>query len=361
MRVLHFVSTLNRNSGVMRVIMNYYAHINREQIQFDFVYFVESEDSYIDEIHALGGNTYLIPKPGSSLQSIKALHRFFKQYGTNYTWLHNHENYLTVFLYPLAKKYGIQHIAVHAHLTKYSDKKLSAIRNRLLCMPIRYLPVNKIACSKAAARFLYGTEQEVYIMQNMVDADQYTYDAEKRNRIRKQYHLSEEQFVIGHIGRFEAQKNHKFLIELFAEFYRENPDSRLLLVGSGVLETEIRTLVKEKQLKQAVIFAGQQADMQGYLSAMDVFVLPSLFEGLPMVALEAQANGLQCVLADTITKETALSDAVQYCRVDDTKLWIELLRDKKSNYLYSRVLTNEVNEKLKISAYSRKLEQYYRM
>jgi len=359
MRVLHFVSTLNRNSGVMRVIMNYYTHINRERIQFDFVYFIESDASYIDEIHALGGNMYLIPKPGSTLQSIKALKHFFQQYGANYTWLHNHENYLTVFLYPLAKKYGIQHIAVHAHLTKYSDKKLSAIRNRLLCMPIRYLPVNKIACSKATAQFLYGTEQDVYIMQNMVDADQYVYDAEKRNEIRKQYHLSEEQFVIGHVGRFEAQKNHKFLIELFAEFYRENPDSRLLLVGSGVLETEIRTLVKEKHLEQAVIFAGQQADMQGYLSAMDVFVLPSLFEGLPMVALEAQANGLQCILADTITVETSLSDAAQYCSLNNIEQWKVALQNIKQNDRCTRDLTDALYNKMNFTELAKQLAQYY--
>lgn len=359
MRVLQFVSTLNKNSGVMRVIMNYYAHINRENIQFDFVYFVESSDSYTEEIHALGGNTYYIPKPGSSLQSIKALQQFFKEHGADYTWLHNHENYLTVFLYPLAKKYGIENIAVHAHLTRYSDKKLSAVRNRILCAPMKYLPVHKVACSNAAAQFLYGTVQDVYIMQNMVDADRYAYDAEKRNGIRAKYHVPDDIFLIGHVGRFEAQKNHVYLLKLFQLFHIANPDSKLLLVGSGGLEAEIRILAKELQIEHAVIFAGQQTDMQAYLSAMDVFVLPSLFEGLPMVAIEAQANGLKCILADTITVETALSDAVAFCALDDTVQWIDALYKVKTNDLPSRALTEELYNKMSLTELAKELEQYY--
>ena len=359
MRVLHFVSTLNRNSGVMRVIMNYYAHINREKIQFDFVYFVESEDSYADEIHVLGGKTYYIPKPGSSLQSIKALQQFFKEHGADYTWLHNHENYLTVFLYPLAKKYGIKNIAVHAHLTRYSDKKLSAIRNRVLCAPIKRLQINKVACSKAAARFLYGTEQDVYIMLNMVDANKYLYSAEKRNMVRTEYNISDDVFAVGHVGRLETQKNHKFLLEMFAVFHKNNPDSKLLLVGSGGLESEIRTLAKNLQIEQAVIFAGQQTDMQAYLSAMDVFVLPSLFEGLPMVAVEAQANGLKCILADTITKETALSDAVTFCTLDDIMQWMDALQKVKINDLPRQALTDALCNKMNLTVLAEQLEQYY--
>lgn len=359
MRVLHFVSTLNRNSGVMRVIMNYYTHIDRKKIQFDFLYFIESEISYADEIRALGGNVYYIPKPGTSLRSIKALKQFFAEHGKEYVWLHNHENYLTAILYPLARKYGIKNVAVHSHLTEYSDKKLSALRNHFLCMPIRYLPVQRVACSRAAARFLYSTEQDVYVMQNMINADFYAYQADKRNELRRQYDILDTTFVIGHIGRFVNQKNHIFLIERFSEFHKTNLDSKLLLVGSGPLEENVKIKAQELNIEDAVIFAGQQKDMQGYLSMMDVFVLPSLFEGLPMVALEAQANGLQCLLADTITEETAVGENVHFCSLENTNMWLDMLQQVKKNEGYNRALTAETKKKMDMIQLAKQLEQYY--
>ncbi len=359
MRVLQFVSTLNRNSGVMRVIMNYYTNMNRQHVQFDFLYFIESEDSYADEIHAMGGRTYYIPKPGISLKAWRALVCFFQQHGAAYQWLHNHENYLTVFLYPLAKMCGIRNIAVHAHLTQYSDKKLSALRNRILCLPLKFLPIQKVACSKVAADFLYGSSRNVYIMRNMVDARQYAYDETKRLEIRCRLNMADEIFVIGHVGRFEPQKNHRFLIELFEQFYHTVPDSRLLLVGSGVLEQEIKGLVLEKKLEQNVIFAGQQTNIADYLSAMDVFVLSSLFEGLPMVALEAQANGLPCVLADTITTETAVTANVWFYSLNNRNEWLNRLQIVNNTKNRQRILSEQDNQKMNMAALVEKLEQYY--
>lgn len=358
MRVLQFVSTLNRNSGVMRVIMNYYKKIDREKIQFDFLYFIESDDSYRDDIISLGGTVYLISKPGTSFHSLKELCHFFQQYGKSYVWLHNHESYLTALLYPLAKYYGISNIIVHAHLTKYSDKPLSAIRNAVLCLPLKVLPVKKMACSKAAGDFLYGKKAPVYVLRNLIDYTQYVYDAGQREKIRCELRI-QDAFVIGHVGRFQKQKNHRFLIELFAAFYKDYPDSRLLLVGDGPLELEIRNLVQEKHLEDAVIFAGMQKDIMAYLSAMDVFLLPSLFEGLPMVALEAQANGLFCILADTITEETAISDQVQFCSLEDKQAWLAWLRKENTHFGYDRELSEYVKETMNLFSEARKLEQYY--
>ena len=359
MRVLQFVSTLNRNSGVMRVIMNYYTNMNRQHVQFDFLYFIESEDSYADEIHAMGGRSYYIPKPGISLKAWRALVCFFQQHGAAYQWLHNHESYLTVFLYPLAKIYGIRNIAVHAHLTQYSDRKLSALRNQILCLPLKFLPIQKVACSKAAADFLYGSSRNVYIMRNMVDARQYAYDETKRLEIHRRLNMADEIFVIGHVGRFEPQKNHRFLIELFEQFYHTVPDSRLLLVGSGVLEQEIKDLVLEKKLEQVVIFAGQQTNIADYLSAMDVFVLPSLFEGLPMVALEAQANGLPCVLADTITTETAVTANVWFYSLNNRNEWLNRLKNIKNNLSFERSIPGENTKILNLKEQAKRLEEFY--
>lgn len=358
MRVLQFVSTLNRNSGVMRVIMNYYTHINRNDLQFDFLYFIESEDSYQPDIYALGGRTHCIPKPGVSVKAIHALCQFFRLHGSEYDWLHNHESYLTALLYPIARHYGLSKVVVHAHLTKYSDKKLSALRNYILCLPLRFLPVKKMACSKAAADFLYADTQDVYILHNMIDCAAYAYQTEQRVLLRKRFHM-QEQFVIGHVGRFEKQKNHKFLIEVFAAFVQEYPDSRLLLVGSGNLESATRKLVQEKHLENAVIFAGMQKDIVAYLSAMDVFVLPSIFEGLPMVALEAQANGLPCILSDTITKETALSEQVQFCALNNIAAWKDALVKIKKKRCGERQLTAEIQKKMDLANAADQLAHYY--
>lgn len=358
MRVLQFVSTLNRNSGVMRVLMNYYYKIDRDKVQFDFLYFVKSDDSYQNEIIALGGNVYFVSRPSISFHSLKELYHFFQQHGREYIWLHNHESYLTVLLYPLAKYFGISDVIVHAHLTKYSDKLLSAIRNAILCAPLKILPVKKMACSQAAADFLYGKKQPVYILRNLVDCRQYTYDAERREKLRCALGL-QDTFVIGHVGRFQKQKNHRFLIELFAVFYQEHPDSRLLLVGDGPLESEIQNMVQEKQLESVVFFVGAQKDIVSYLSGMDVFLLPSLFEGLPMVALEAQANGLECILADTITEEVALSEKVQFCSLKDKKGWLETLNDIKTMGYCNRVLSMEEQQMLNLMESAKSLVQYY--
>ena len=192
-RVLHFVSTLSRGSGVMSVIMNYYRHIDRNEVQFDFLHFVACEDSYIEEIRALGGRIYCIDKPGSSFQSVKQLDLFFRLHAEEYTWLHNHEVYLTFLLRPFAKRYGLEKFIVHCHATKYSDKTLHAVRNRILCLPIRFMKVDRFACSEAAGKFLYGEKMlkagKVFIMHNAIDCEKFRFRPELRERLRKEMGL----------------------------------------------------------------------------------------------------------------------------------------------------------------------------
>ena len=308
-RVLHFVSTLSRGSGVMSVIMNYYRHIDRDNVQFDFLHFIACEDSYMEEIRELGGKIYCIDKPGSSFQSIKQLNSFFRLHAGEYTWLHNHEVYLTFLLRPIAKRYGLEKFIVHCHATKYSDKTLNAVRNRILCLPIRFMKVERFACSEAAGKFLYGEKMlkagNVFIMHNAIDCEKFRFRPEVRERLRKEMGL-EGKFVIGHVGRFERQKNHEFLIEVFAEVKKRRPESILLLVGQGSLESRIKYMVVEKNVEKNVVYLGQRNDVADLLQAIDVFVLPSLYEGLPISLLEAQASGLRCITSDVVTAEASV-------------------------------------------------------
>ena len=305
-RVLHFVSTLSRGSGVMSVIMNYYRHIDRDKVQFDFLHFIACEDSYMDEIRELGGKIYCIDKPGSSFQSIKQLNSFFRLHAGEYTWLHNHEVYLTFLLRPIAKRYGLEKFIVHCHATKYSDKTLNAVRNRILCLPIRLMKVERFACSEAAGKFLYGEKMlkagKVFIMHNAIDCEKFRFRPEVRERLRKEMGL-DGKFVIGHVGRFERQKNHEFLIEVFAECKKEIDSCILLLIGEGSLRSKIEKKVVEKGLKNSIIFLTKRNDMEYLYQVMDLFVLPSLYEGLPVSCLEAQVNGLECIVSRTVTDE----------------------------------------------------------
>lgn len=305
-RVLHFVSTLSRGSGVMSVIMNYYRHIDRDKVQFDFLHFIACEDSYMEEIRELGGKIYCIDKPGSSFQSIKQLNSFFRLHAGEYTWLHNHEVYLTFLLRPIAKRYGLEKFIVHCHATKYSDKTLNAARNRILCLPIRFMKVERFACSEAAGKFLYGEKMlkagKVFIMHNAIDCEKFRFRPEVRERLRKEMGL-EGKFVIGHVGRFERQKNHEFLIEVFAECKKEIDSCILLLIGEGSLRAKIEKKVVEKGLENSILFLTKRNDMEYLYQVMDLFVLPSLYEGLPVACLEAQVSGLKCIVSRTVTDE----------------------------------------------------------
>lgn len=304
-RVLHFVSTLSRGSGVMSVIMNYYRHMDRAKVQFDFLSFLPCEDAYEEEIKNLGGRTYRVDKPGSSIKSIKQLDSFFRLHAREYVWLHNHEVYLTFLLRPLSKRHGLKRFIVHCHATRYSDKPLNALRNRLFCLPIGLMKVERFACSEAAGRFLYGKRSaagEVFVMHNAIDCEKFRFRPEVRERMRREMGL-EGKFVIGHVGRFERQKNHEFLLEVFGKCKKENDNCFLLLIGEGLLQTKIEKQATERGLGNSILFLEKRNDMEFLYQGMDVFVLPSLYEGLPVSCVEAQMNGLVCIISDTITNE----------------------------------------------------------
>ena len=330
-RVLHFVSTLSRGSGVMSVIMNYYRHIDRDKVQFDFLHFIACEDSYMEEIRELGGKIYCIDKPGSSFQSIKQLNSFFRLHAGEYTWLHNHEVYLTFLLRPIAKRYGLEKFIVHCHATKYSDKTLNAARNRILCLPIRFMKVERFACSEAAGIFLYGKRRmnkgEIFILHNAIDSEKFQFDPIKRERIKLEL-KSQDKLVIGHVGRFERQKNHEFLIKVFAEYQKQRNDSVLVLIGDGSLRKKVEMQVRNLGLEESVLFLGQRDDVADLYQGMDLFILPSRYEGVGVVLLEAQLAGLPCIASDCIPEEASAGQPLFVSLGDSIKTWTDTLVKK---------------------------------
>ena len=325
-KVLHFVSTPAIWSGVMSVIMNYYRHIDRSRVQFDFLCFLPCEESYEKEINELGGQVFFISKPSASPHTLKELTAFFKKHQGEYQWLHNHEVYLSFLLKPISEHYGIKDFIVHSHATRYSDRKWAAVRNRILCFPIRFMKCHRFACSEAAGFFLFKecwiNQHEFKIIPNAIERTKFTFDEDLRNRYRKELSL-EKSFVIFHIGRFVHQKNHSFLLKIFSDIASAIPSAKLILVGNGPLKESVKQLAYDLGIIDKIIFLGQRKDVPALLQAADLFILPSIYEGLPISCLEAQAAGLPCLISDMITDEICLNKNVIRLPLNNTNIWLK--------------------------------------
>ena len=307
-RILHIVGSNASISGVMNFIMNYYRIMNHEKIQFDFLYFIEVEKNFNSEIEKLGGNVYFVNKPSLKhvYRTYKEFDDFFKSNANKYKAVHLHEVYLVHFISHFCKKYDIKHLITHAHTTKYSDNPKNALRNKIMCLGLKNSATDYFACSKAAGEFYYGKEAVesglVKVIPNAIDLKKYKFNQIIRDKVRKILNI-EDKFVVGHIGRMAPPKNQKFLLQIFKKVKKERTNSILLMIGNGPLKKEIESEIKRLNLQDSVILLGVRNDVPNLLMAMDVFLLPSLYEGLPVVCIEAQAAGLKCVLSDRITEE----------------------------------------------------------
>ena len=326
-RVLQVATVMNRG-GLETMLMNYYRQIDRSQVQFDFMVHREEEGHYDDEIRRLGGKIYRMPqiKPGNYRKYFKLLNQFFNDH-EEYKVVHSHINENSSFVLRAAKQANIPCRIAHSHLSDLSlDYKLPF---RLYARTsMKSQPTNYFACSKKAGEWLFGKNKsksdEVQVLNNAVNTAEFKFNDKKRKSIRKELGLREEQLVIGHIGRFTPQKNHEYLIDIFHEVHDIKPDSVLILAGEGPLRGKVERKVAELGLSPFVKFLGVRKDVPQLMQGFDLFLFPSLYEGLPVVLVEAQAAGLQCVVADTITKEAKITDRLLYESLDTAPfLWSE--------------------------------------
>lgn len=332
-KVLHILSTLTICSGVASFVMNYYRNIDRDKVQFDFLYFEKADNEILNEIKCLGGNVYYVKKPSfkNCIKSYNDFNQIFQKHGREYSAVHLHEVYLVHFINYFVKKYQINHLITHSHTTKYSDNPINAIRNRIMCLGLTKVATEYFACSIAAGEFYYGkTAVEkglVKVIPNAVSLEKYKFNQSIRNNVRKSLKI-DDKFVVGHIGRMAPQKNQKFLLKIFAEVKKENDEAVLLIVGDGSLRKEIESEIKRLNLQECVILLGVRNDVANLLMAMDVFVLPSLYEGLPVVCVEAQATGLRCVLSNNITKEVDCGKCEFISLNQSPKIWSKYINFK---------------------------------
>ena len=306
-RILHFVSSVNVNSGVMSVLMNYYRHVNVNDIQFDFVYFTENETAnYKTEILSRGGYCYLVAAPNHDpIGFEKDIHKLYKAHYGQWYAVHLHDTFLPAFLMDCKHMIGAKKLIAHAHLTSYGEIKAKAMRNYILSLP-KYMIVDEFwACSHEAGYALAGKttfERKGMILNNAIKLDKFGFSKEERIRYRSNLGI-DDCFVIGHVGHFSNQKNHKFLVEVFKQVLKRKPSSKLVLIGEGTNRAMVEKQCEEAGISSNVLFLGVRKDVNSLLSMFDVFCFPSLYEGLPVSLIEAQAAGLPCAFSDTITRE----------------------------------------------------------
>lgn len=326
-RVLQVVGRMDRG-GIETMIMNLYRSIDRTKVQFDFLAHYGREAAYNDEIRALGGRIYEMPALRDDTHVyywrlftyIKALRRFFKEH-REYSVVHGHMTNTASIYMPIAKKYGVTCRIAHSH-SSFGKAGLLGVVTDLLQKPIYKNATDWFACSKAAAHWFYPQkaidEGRVTIVPNAVDAGCFRFDADKRRRMREELGVGERLAIVC-VARFRAEKNQAFLVEVMPEVLRLCPNAALYLAGDGECEEAVRQRVKELGLEDSVVFLGVRSDIPDVLQAMDVFALSSLWEGLPVTGIEAQASGLHCVVSDGITPEINALDMVEFLSLDAPK------------------------------------------
>lgn len=325
-RVLQMIGSLNIG-GSQAMIMNIYRKINKRKVQFDFIVDHGTELYYADEIKKLGGKIFIFPtfKGSNILNVVQYWNRFFREH-PEYKVLHSHvRSYASLYI-PIAKKYGLKTI-IHSHSTS-NGKGIASIIKKILQFPLRYQADYLIACSNGAGQWLYGTRacknNNFMFIPNAINTEKYFFSEQISTSYRKKMNL-ENRFVIGHVGRFHEAKNHMFLLDVFAEVYKKRSDAVLLLIGDGDLRERIKDKVHSLKLDNHVILAGSRDDVPQLMQAMDLFVFPSLWEGLPVTVVEAQAAGLPCLISDNITTDVDLSKLVVRLPVDDIYVWVEAI------------------------------------
>lgn len=326
-RVLHVIPSMDRG-GAETFIMNIYRHIDRSKLQFDFLLYTDQDSAYNDEIRALGGKIFSVSARNKGfLKNRLAVDEFFRTH-PEYRIVHQHVSSLT-YVTPLtcAHKYGVPVRIVHCHNTREAGSSLHHYLHLWNQRTLKSYATDYFACSEAAARWLCGKEQykagKYAVINNAIEADRFVYDPELRGKMRLALGV-ENKFVVGHVGRFFYQKNHAFLVDIFKVVHDHHPEAVLLLVGDGELREEIEMKIRDLGLQDFVIMAGVRSDIPDLLQAMDVFVVPSHYEGLCIALIEAQAAGLSCLASASIPVDAAITGLVEMIALDKgAEFWAE--------------------------------------
>lgn len=344
------------NGGVDAVIMNYYRNIDRSKVQFDFI--VDSDSKFIprDEIESLGGQIYIVPPYQKIGKYIPALIKLFKQ--NKYQIVHSNINTLSVFPLFAAKKAGVPIRIAHSHSTAAKGETKKNILKYILRPFSKVFATHYVACSEYAGEWLFGKKAmesgKVTIFNNAIDLNKFKFDENVRNEVRKELGI-EDKFVIGHVGRLCFQKNQEFLVDIFEEVHRRDPNSVLLLIGDGEDREKIERKIKNLS-GGGVILLGNRTDVNRMYQAMDVFIFPSKYEGLGNVVVEAQVCGVPVIVSDNVPEVVRISDGVVFLSLSaDIKIWAE----KALNNVKTVSIDAQLIKKYDIDQQAVILQNYY--
>ncbi|MEI8198956.1 MAG: glycosyltransferase family 1 protein [Eubacteriales bacterium] len=332
-RVLYINGGIMDRGGVSAYMMNYYRHIDRSKVQIDFVVHGFEKGVFDDEIQELGGLLYNVPvKSKNYFGNIRALRKIFRS--GQYKIVHSHMDAMGAVVLKEARKCGIPIRIAHSHNTDHlTNNKIKYLLNEIARKRINEYSTHLFACSELAGKWLFGEKAfnagDVRVIKNAIEVETYKYDKDISNRMKKELSL-ENNYIIGNIGRFDYQKNHIFLLDVFKHVIKLIPNAKLVLVGDGHLRKKIEAKIEELGLSNSVLLLGQCSNINEILCVFDVFVLPSLFEGLGIAAVEAQVNGLRCCLSDTLPKEVVVTDKIEFLSTNNINDWVNALVNIRS-------------------------------
>ena len=304
-RVLHIFHEM-ANGGIEHFVMDYYRHINRDEVQFDFLVSVDRKGAFDDEIKSLGGIVHhAYPLKKNPVKNYNDIARIVRE--NDYHIVHRHTgSAFGYFDLRAAKHGGAEHLIFHSHNNRAGNSMLHYFAKIFLSINCEHL-----ACSEEAGRWLFGPNSSFMIINNAIDCDKFCFRPEVRNRIRQELQF-EDKFVIGHVGRFEDQKNHLRMLKIFKTVLKRRPNSVLVLVGIGSLQEQCMQLAHDLGISDQVLFLGDRVDVPELMQAFDLFLLPSLYEGFPFVLVEAQASGLVCAASTNVPAECNVTGNVHF-------------------------------------------------
>lgn len=333
-RLLCIVSSMDRG-GAETFLMKIYRQLDKTKYQMDFCVSKEKNGFYDNEIKTMGGKIFYVPpkskKPIKNFLEIKEIVKKEKYNSV----LRTSQQSLAALDLLAAKCGGANNLIYRSSNAGLNGNIFSRILNNFFSFLPRSIPNIKLAPSTEAAEFVFGKKSvengKVYILHNAINYDDFKFNLKVRSKVRKELNI-DEKVVYGHIGRFNIQKNHMFLLDVFNEIYKKNRNSVLLLIGNGELKNDILNKINTLKLNDSVFLLGLQDNVSNYLMAMDKFIFPSLFEGMPNVIIEAQASGLPCYISNTITKEANITGLVKYISLNDSsKEWASIILKDKIN------------------------------
>lgn len=353
-KVLYLLSCPMNYGGTEAFIMNYYRKMDHDKIQIDFVYQGDGIGVYDDELLSYGSQIYRISnKSKHPLLFTKQIKELLLQ--QKYMIVHSQMDAMGAWPLLIAKNAGVPIRIAHSHNIQHQTNNFFKRKiNDAAKVMLRKNATHYFACGIKAGKFLFGDKilstGKVKIIHNGIDLNMYAYSEERRNRLRSELGLKNE-LVIGHVGQFRKQKNHQKIVEVFRTVSEKNVNAKLMLVGNGELKDNIKELVHNMRISDKVIFTGERSDICDVLNVFDVFLFPSLFEGLSIVAIEAQANGLPCVFSEMIPEETAITNLVIFKKLKDSnEIWSEAIIDA------SNMGRKDCRDKLAIAGYDINIE-----